>query len=560
MWRINLLLIICALKCALPFQLNATSLTIVKSSVEEFDYQEIILKTSAVSEKENPFTGSRVRALFSFETGEEVSVEGFCDAADGSLYKIRFMPRRTGTCFFTVVFVREKSKEKEFKGKFIVVASGRNGPVRIDPENSTHFLYENSGKHYFWNSTTAYWLMGWKDEKVIIDAIDRLASLGINRMRVAIAGRSHGGVRWNERFVKECPQFSFMLNPWVARDPQSLDDPQFDVTRFNVAYWQRFDRMLAHARSKGIVISIIFYVDGLDHATDPFKKANMGNEYEQMYYRYAAARFSGFENVMWDIANEYHLFRTPEWAEQMGSLLKETDHAKHLISIHGSNDFPFRKSPWVDVVMYQSWDECGGYLFMLNCFRQQEVTGRILPQVNEEYGYEGHYPIWGCGPTATKYPEGRNGYNRSQLAWEICMAGGYQTTGETAEYGTGAGDDSGGGWINGRGNSKMTMLKYYNIMKECFEKTEYWKLKPSNENVNYGNLCLAEPGKQYLIYSRVQHCRISLPGDGIYTVKMIDPRNGEENALPDCCAKENGAWQYPKELNENRVFILKLKE
>jgi hypothetical protein len=86
--------------------------------------------------------------------------------------------------------------------------------------------------------------MGWKHEKVIIDAIDRLASLGIYRMRVAIAGRSHGGVRWNEKFVKECPQFSFILNPWVARDPQSLDDPQFDVTRFNVAYWQRFDRSL----------------------------------------------------------------------------------------------------------------------------------------------------------------------------------------------------------------------------------------------------------------------------------------------------------------------------
>lgn len=64
--------------------------------------------------------------------------------------------------------------------------------------------------------------------------------------------------------------------------------------------------------------SIIFYVDGLDHACDPFKKANMGNDNEQMYYAYAAARYSASENIMWDIANEYHLFRTPEWADKMG--------------------------------------------------------------------------------------------------------------------------------------------------------------------------------------------------------------------------------------------------
>jgi hypothetical protein len=214
----------------------------------------------------------------------------------------------------------------------------------------------------------------------------------------------------------------------------------------------------------------------------------------------------------------------------------------------------------VDVIMYQSWDECGGYEFMLNSKKLQAETGRILPTINEEYGYEGHYPPWGCGATASKEKDGRSAINRSQLAWEICMTGCYQTTGETAEYGTGGGEDTGGGWINGRGNDKMTMLRYYKIMKESFEKTAYWTLNPRNDLVNIGNLCLANEGQEYLIYSRLQHCRVRLPKGQKYTVLMINPVTGAEEKLPDADSDvDNNAWQYRRQLEGHWVFILKRK-
>jgi hypothetical protein len=38
------------------------------------------------------------------------------------------------------------------------------------------------------------------------------------------------------------------------------------------------------------------------------------------------------------------------------------------------------------------------------------------------------------------------------------MAGAYQTTGETAKRGTGVWPDTGGGWVNGRGDDSMEML------------------------------------------------------------------------------------------------------
>jgi hypothetical protein len=404
-------------------------------------------------------------------------------------------------------------------------------------------------------------MLGWKDDKIIAESINRLANLGINRLRVAINGRAHGGDRWSEPTVVESEKFTFKLNPWVAQKPDDLDAPNFDVSNFNLEHWQKLDKLLLLAREKGIVVSLIFYVDGLDHGCDPFKKANMGNSFEQLYYAYAAARYSSFDNIMWDIANEYHLFRTTEWAEKMGNFLKSKDPNNHLISVHGRSDFPFRKSPWVDIIMYQSWDECGGYEYITEAQRLQAETGRVLPTINEEYGYEGHYPPWGCGATAAKaHPDGRSGLNRSQLAWEICMAGAYQTTGETAEYGSGAGEDTGGGWINGRGNDKMTMLNYYRILKETFEKTAYWTLKPNNNLVNLGNLCLANIGQEYLIYSRLQYCRVKLPKGQRYAVTMINPQTGEAKSLPDADSDvDNSAWQYRQHLTGHWVFILKRK-
>jgi hypothetical protein len=537
---------------------QALKVVLRQNTVETFDYQELTVSIQKPSKTLNPFMDVQMTAVFTHESGQTTSCEGFCDSLDGSTYRLRFMPRQAGQYYF-VLTLNQKGKMDKATGSFNAVKSNRKGVLRLDTVNKGHFIFENTGEHYFWNSTTSYWILGWKDEKIITESLIRLARLGINRIRVGINARAHGGDRWSEPTVIESEKFTFKLNPWLAEKPDDLDTPNFDVSRFNLQHWQKLDRLVHLAREKGIIVSLIFYVDGLDHACDPFKKTNMGNAFEQAYYAFAAARYSAYENIMWDIANEYHLFRTPDWANQMGNFLKSKDPNRHLVSVHGRADFPFRKSPWVDIVMYQSWDECGGYEFITEARRLQAETGRILPTINEEYGYEGHYPPWGCGATASKArPDGRSGLNRSQLAWEICMAGAYQTTGETAEYGTGAGEDTGGGWINGRGNDKMTMLNYYRILKETFEKTTYWALQPQNDLVNLGNLCLANVGQEYLIYSRVQHCRIKLPRGQRYTVTMVNPQTGETKELPPADSDvDNAAWQYRQNLVGHWVFILK---
>jgi len=124
----------------------------------------------------------------------------------------------------------------------------------------------------------------------------------------------------------------------------------------------------------------------------------------------------------------------------------------------------------------------------------QKKIGRIIPQTNEEYGYEDHYPHWAPAPP------GESAETLRQVAWDIAMAGAYGTAGESARRGTNIWPDTGGGWINARGDDTMVMLKGYAHMVDFFTSFEWWKTEPHDELVNNGAYCLAKPGEIYAVY------------------------------------------------------------
>ena len=476
-------------------------------TVEAYDFVEVTLNVDRPS-TDNPFTEVVVGGQFSAEAGPPVPVDGFCDSADGSIYRIRFMPTRPGRYSYSVKYDRGSHQATHY-GTFTAEQSNRRGLARVDKDYPWHFVWEGTGEHYFWNGTTTYWLLGWDDE-TIRRVIDRLHRLRVTRLRVAINGRVKDGQAWFEH-VYPTDNFKFRLNPWLAERPDSVGNPGFDVRRFNVPFWQKIERMLRYAREKDMVISIIFYLDGARPGVDPFGKERMGQVDEQRYYRYAVARLAAFSNLMWDVTNEYHLFRNEDWANQMGTFIKRCDPYDHLTSVHGHAQFPFRTAAWADFAMYQCWDEAGGYRFMLNNRRQQQQAHRPMPQVNEEYGYEDHYPTWG----GNRKPPARCADNRRRLAWGMYMAGGYQTTGERADTGTGWGGDTGGGWINGRGDDSMIMLHGYAHIVDFFTSIPWWTLEPDNDFFETDYAGCVKPELTYVAYARDKAGRATLYVDGV---------------------------------------------
>jgi hypothetical protein len=524
--------------------------------VDRFNFVEVTLRHDQVP-AENPFTQCELTGECAVAGSAPWKVEGFCDAADGRLFKIRFMPMVAGPHQFSVRF-KGPTSDLQHSGEFLANEGDRPGLLRVDAEHPTHFIFAGSRQHFFWNSTTTYWLLGLRDDRLIQDSLGRLAGLGINRIRVALSGRTRDGMRWREPEVVPSPEFAFRLAPWPASSPDDITQPGYDVTRFDVQHFQKAERMLKYAGDLGIQVSLIFHLDGADPGVDPFGKARMGGPDEQRYYRYCVARFAPFANVMWDITNEWHLFRNEAWVNQMGQLVKDADPYDHLTSVHGTDFFPFRTAPWVDYVMFQSWDEHGGYQFMLRNRQEQAAMKRPLPTINEEYGYEDHYPFpWG---EARRWPA-RTADTRRRLAWEMTMAGGYQTTGERANV------PGRGGWINGRGNDRMTMLVGYGYLRRFFESFPWWQLEPRPDllqltpepplpdgaepprgsspiPVLHGQpMCLAQLGKRYVVYlPRGGPVTVTLePGN--YAVRWYNPRIGRYVERVEQSA--GGCWSSP---------------
>ena len=506
-----------------------------EATVEVYDFAEVPISPKAL-DVSNPFTDVTVTGRFRRQGGEPVRVDGFCDSPDGSLFRIRFMPDAPGRYDFDVVF-RRGSEEISNKGSFIAIPGRRKGILRLDADRPQHFIWAGSSEHYFWNGTTTYYLMGWDDE-TIRRSIDRLAGYKINRLRVLLYGRNRPHP-WNQPVVPT-EQFKLHLNPWPAQRPDDVANPGFDLTRFNVDHWQKYECLLRYARERDVIVSIIFYIGGQVLPT-PFAA---GSVEEDLYYRYGVARLAAFSNVTWDLGNEYNFHRpAPAWADQMGAKVKQWDPYDHLCSAHNvTHRTP--NSTWCDMQLIQRWD-AGQNAFMLGQREEQKKTGRIIPQINEEYGYE---DLW------EKTSGQRRAETRRRCAWEIALAGCYQTTGESARTGTGVAPDTGGGWVNGRGDDSMTMLADYRRLVDFFTAFDWWTCQPRNDLIEEQLPCLAAESVRYIVYLPTGGRATIKLSEGKYRARWFNPRTGD---FTEAGAATAPSWTSPDTLDgEDWVLLL----
>jgi hypothetical protein len=505
--------------------------------VEAYDYAEVSA-TIRSPDARNPFTDATLSGTLEAEDDRQSwKVGGFCDSAEGSVFRIRFMAPRPGRYKYSVTY-RQGGFQKTSNGTFRSIDAHRRGMLRVDPKYPWHFLWEGTGEHFFFNGTTAYWLVAWRDEHTIQYSIERLHRLKINRMRVSVSGRTN--VFYGEPVMVGDSWSVLFLQPWPAGHPDDFTHPDDDYSRFNVSYWQKFERMLRFARERDMNISLVLQMG--DSKIYPAA----GSDDEHRFMRYAVARFGAFSNITWDLGDDLDLFRDEKWTHETGMLLSEWDPYKHLATTHPTEIIhQDRASSWFGFTSYQEWSR-DQHRLMLESRKLQQKAGRTIPQTNEEYGYEDHYPRWAT-------PDSDSADVLRRTAWDIVMAGGYQTAGETARRGTNVWPDLGGGWMNGRGDDTMTMFLGYGHIADFITSFEWWKTDPHDELVNNGDYCLAEPGRTYAVY---------LPRGGQVTVQLQSGRyqgywfsamTGEKIDLPDV---EGPSWTSPASPDRNDWALL----
>jgi hypothetical protein len=502
-----------------------------------YDFVEVTLRLSAPASG-NPFTDASVTGRFGLRSeGERVNVDGFCDSADGTLFRIRFMPAKPGDYVYSVKY-SEKGFDRSYDGTFRAAGPAHRGPIRVDPDHRWHFIWQDTREHYFFNGTTAFWLMGWRDERVIQYSLERLHRLKINRVRVLLSGRTN--TMYGEPAMNTS-EWSVFLSPWPAVKADDFYRPGFDYTRFRIEHWQRFERILSYARERDMIISVILDIaDGKIHLSP-------ASEDERRYIRYATARLSAFSNITWDLGDDLDSFRDDQWAHETGTLLESWDPYRHLATTHPVHrEHQDRGSDWFGFTSIQDWSR-NQHALMLEERQLQIKTGRIIPQANEEYGYEDHYPLWAPAPP------GDSAETLRRTAWDIAMAGAYGTAGETARRGVGIWPDTGGGWMNGRSDDTTTMLAGYAPLVDFMTSFEWWKTEPHDELVTAGNWCLAEPGRTYAIYlPKAGKVTVHLSA-GPYSAEWFNPMTGE--VIP--IGRAGGpAWTSPSAPGRNDWALL----
>jgi hypothetical protein len=340
------------------------------ASVDAYDFVEVTVSIAAPDVR-NPFIDATVDGSFETADGSKRwNVDGFCDSPDGSTYRIRFMPPAPGGYQYTIAY-RQGAFESKYSGEFRGVGNRRRGPIRIDPEYPWHFIWEGTGEHYFFNGTTAYWLTGWKEERIIRTSIDRLHRLKVNRIRVTLAGRSN--LFFGEP-VMTAGNYSNLPTVWPAKSPNDFTHPDFDYTRFYLPLWQKFERMLRYSREEDMIISVV--LDMNDNKIHPAA----GGADERRFIRYAVARFSAFSNITWDLGDDLEGYRDDQWTHDTGTLIEQWDPYRHLATSHPiRTSHQDRGSSWFGFTSYQDWSR-KQHALMLESRELQKRAGRIIPQ------------------------------------------------------------------------------------------------------------------------------------------------------------------------------------
>src|SRR5262249_34586425 len=85
-------------------------------TVDAYDFVEVKVQVEQPDAR-NPFTDVELKGSFGKRGGERLSVDGFCESSDGSIFRVRFMPAAAGDYTYSITY-RQGNFERVHNGTF----------------------------------------------------------------------------------------------------------------------------------------------------------------------------------------------------------------------------------------------------------------------------------------------------------------------------------------------------------------------------------------------------------------------------------------------------------
>ncbi|MBI3845243.1 MAG: DUF4038 domain-containing protein, partial [Planctomycetes bacterium] len=353
----------------------------------------------------NPFVDATVTATVQASGQAPLTLHGFCDSSDGSLFRVRVCPDAVGPLAWHVDYT-DLGGTTSTQGTLNVAWGPAAGVVRVDPRFPSCFVESRTGRTWFHQGCTAlpFFLASDDAERAFLD---RMSADGFDRCRILLSGGS------------KMPFTDREVNPFVGTD----------VTRFDVRFWRKVERQLAAMRDRGMVADLIFEIEW-GTLVYRFIDRNRVTDNEWRFVRYAIDRLSAFPNVTWNLGNEYNEYHTAAWAESLGARVAAYDPYRHVLSVHPNEPrFKHAGSAWATAVDLQAYAGGSAVTVRRDWETLRQVIAQYLPSgkpvVDDEYGYEGPYP-----PDVVR-----------RTHWVDVFAGGYATYGSFEALTILSGDD-----------------------------------------------------------------------------------------------------------------------
>jgi len=428
----------------------------------------------------NPYGDVTLNVSYESPDGKEIKFWGFYDG--GRTWKIRFMPEEVGTWKYKAVF---SDGSGSISGTFECIRSDIPGMISVDETNPMWFGYKG-GKHVLirsfhvgdrffaenWPSAKREAFLNWAQTQGY--SMLSVASHYLNR---DAKGRGRG---------------------WRTPDLWPLD----------AAEYQKLEAIMNDLAARKIMVYPFagFFGQSSDFPTNQIQ--------QEQYIKYTLARLGPYWNVLFNVAGPEPTIKPDEFQNAMaaadinrlGRRIKELDIFGHLISIHNpSGDDPFKDEDWPSFVTLQGWKDTNF----------SEINSSLLKNHHDFKPLYAQEVFW----PGNKYHNIHSNVDIRKKAFVIMMSA------AALNYADMDGNSS-SGFSGSMDLSDKRQVNHDIVRKvwDFFETIPFYRMSPNQQIVDNG-FCLAEQGKQYLVY---------LPDGGVvnitvkagsYKVIWIDAQN-----------------------------------
>ena len=494
----------------------ASSAYSTETEIEQYHVCEIRLHSGTTHE--NPFNVD-VSAAIRGPEERELDVPGFYDG-DG-VWKIRFSPDAIGDWLWSTTSGDPKLNDQAGRLKCVPNTHPQiHGGLMIDKDHPRHFIYQD-GTRYFLMGYECDWLwaldLGKPDTHHLEAFVDEISKYGGFNHIVTQAYAHY--TKWAMDIPMPLRIAPTQLYAWEGTN----ESP--DHSRFDLKYWQHYDRMMGLLQEKGIIAHIMITVWN-KFVNWPEQKSADDNK----FWKYVLARYQAYSNVVWDVSKEAQN-RPDEYWEDRFEFIKEYDAHRRLVTIHSLwHRHEDLKQRYCDFIADQQHREWHKHIIDRRKFIQR-------PVVNIEFGYE-------VGPVETyRVKQGPDEVRRRM--WLICMAGGY-----AAYYYNPTAWDVISHEVIPPGYSYCKYL--YNF----FTGTRYWEMEPRDDLVDNG-YCLAKEGEEYIVYiSEADAVTLSVQGvESPLAARWYNPRSGQEVRMEGRIENGTHTLQPPDDFGHGDVVL-----